>query len=139
MTIPRRTALMLIAAAPLALAGCAKAALVQDIESRPYGGEAYTPLALSDYERAIVRAGAERGWQFRRLGTGHLEGRILVRGKHLAVVDVNFTREVFSIRYRDSENLEYDPATGAIHGNYNKWVTTLSEDIQAEVRRLRAA
>ena len=96
-------------------------------------------LSRADYKNAIIRAGTERGWTFQDAGPGHLVGNLAVRGKHFATVDVFYDTESFTINYRDSQNLDYDPATGAIHSNYNSWVTNLQQDIQAEVARLETS
>ncbi|MEM6942338.1 MAG: hypothetical protein AAF416_04525 [Pseudomonadota bacterium] len=135
-----KPAFLAMAVVALALAGCRQPTPVLTIESLPYQAEAGASAqqpTLSEYERAIIRAGSNRGWTFSRLETGHLEGRILVRGKHTAVVDVFFDDETFSILYKDSSNLEYNEAAATIHPNYNSWVRNLEQDIQAEVQRLR--
>lgn len=130
----------LAVAAVLALAGCRSAPL-----HNPTGvafaepAVAGTPrLTLEDYENAIIRAGANRGWSFEEEAPGHLIGNVAVRGKHFATVDVLFDTEQFSIEHRDSRNLNYNPATGQIHPNYNSWVGNLQQDIQAEIVRMEA-
>lgn len=126
----------------LALAGCRATVPVRNIDNVNYGMTSFTPsepLTLEDYERAIVRAGSERGWVFEPVGPGHLVGTNNVRGKHTAVVDVTFDSETFSIDYKDSTNLKWDSKKGTIHPNYNSWVELLKADIQAEIQKLRAS
>ncbi len=123
----------------LGLAGCRTTALL-DIKGAPYGAStSYKALSLGDYERAIIRAGAERGWVFNRIRPGHLEASITVRGKHYALVDVYYDTVEFSLIHKASRNLNYDPVQGVIHPNYNNWIRNLEEDIRAEVQRMRAA
>jgi hypothetical protein len=100
---------------------------------------ATTSLSRADYKNAIIRAGTQRGWTFQDAGPGHLIGNLAVRGKHFATVDVLYDTESFTINYRDSRNLEYDPATRQIHPNYNSWVQNLQQEIQAEVTRMETS
>jgi hypothetical protein len=130
---------MLVVAA-VAVAGC-RAETVYNPTDVAYAPAATQTRALSrnDYKNAIIRAGTQRGWTFQDAGPGHLVGNIAVRGKHFATVDVFYDTEEFTINYKDSRNLEYDPATGKIHSNYNSWVTNLQQEIQAEVTRLETS
>lgn len=135
--------LFFVALAALTLAGCRQPAPILTIDSLPYHSVTSASVGrqptLDQYEGAIIRAGAKRGWTFSRMGRGHLEGRLLVRGKHTAVVNVYFNSETFSIIYKDSSNLEYNEAERTIHPNYNSWVRNLEQDIQVEVQLLRVA
>ena len=138
---PFRTMLIVAAAAILVLGGC-RSSPVQNIQNAQFGSPTYASssnLTLDDYERAIIRAGAQRGWTFERVEPGHLIGTVVVRGRHTAVVDVTFTTESYSITYNSSRNLNHDSATGEIHSNYNSWVENLRGDIQREVQTLRAS
>lgn len=125
----------------MAVAGC-RTAQVANVQSQTYGssGLGYADrLTLEDYEKAIVKAGSKRGWLFSRVAPGHLVGTVEVRGKHKAVVDVMFDTKTFSILYKDSSHLNYDPATKKIHPNYNSWVKLLEQDIRAEIQALKAS
>ncbi len=116
------------------LAACTTAAL-QNVNSAKYGVSATdSQRTLSQYETAIIRAGADRGWVFQRIAPGHLEGTIDVRDRHRATVDIYFDTEEFSIIYKDSDNLNYDAAGNTIHRNYNNWVNNLEQDIVREVQ-----
>lgn len=88
---------------------------------------------LADIQKAILRAGATRGWVMQAEAPGQMVGTLRVRS-HVAVVDIRYSRERCSIRYRSSENLNYDD--GDIHPNYNSWVRNLEADIQREVTLL---
>lgn len=121
--------------AAVVVAGC-NTAPVMEVRNAPYGltaASASTRLSLGATERAIIKAGANRGWIMQRIAPGHLEGQLLVRG-HVAIVDILFNRDEFTISYKDSSNLKYDPGARTIHRRYNGWVQTLSEDIQREVQ-----
>ncbi|MFV0475487.1 MAG: hypothetical protein ACK5MQ_14955 [Pikeienuella sp.] len=119
----------------VALAGCRPGQPVYNVNSAAYGATANARKpSLGQVESAIIRAGAKRGWSFTRIAPGQMEGTTVVRGKHRATVNLAYSREDFSITYKDSQNLEYDPATGKIHPNYNSWVSLLEQDIRAEIQ-----
>lgn len=134
----RRILMVLVAA--MAIAGC-RAETVYNPTDIAYAPAATKTRALSstDYKNAIIRAGTQRGWTFQDAGPGHLIGNLAVRGKHFATVDVFYDTESFTINYRDSRNLDYNPASRQIHPNYNSWVTNLQQDIQTEVTRLETS
>ena len=135
-----RSMSMVLLLAAVAVAGC-RAEPVYNATDIAYAPAATVTQSLTstDYKNAIIRAGAERGWTFQDAGPGHLVGNLAVRGKHFATVDVFYDTESFTINYKDSRNLEYDPATRQIHPNYNSWVQNLQQDIQAEVTRLETS
>lgn len=123
----------------LAVAGCRQAPL-GNVPQTPYGSAASARvLTLDDYRNAIIRAGARRDWTFTDLGPGQLEGTVLVRGKHRATVTIDYTTTGYAITYKDSQNLNYDAATGQIHPNYNAWIGNLRGEITAEIATLRAS
>ncbi len=135
-----RSIAVLLLVAAVAVAGC-RAETVYNPTDVAYAPAATTTRALSrtDYKNAIIRAGTKRGWTFQDAGPGHLVGTLGVRGKHFATVDVLYDTNSFTINYRDSQNLNYDPATRQIHPNYNAWVTNLQQDIQVEVTRMETS
>ena len=138
----RRIIPVLAVAAIIALAGCRAVPMhnPSDIAfAEPAAVESTPRLTLEDYKNAIIRAGAKRGWSFEEQAPGHLIGDVAVRGKHFATVDVLFNTEEFSIKYRDSRNLNYDARRAEIHPNYNSWVTNLQKDIQAEIIQMKAS
>ena len=125
----------------MAVAGC-RSAQIASVQSQPYGSSGLNysdALTLEDYEKAIIRAGSKRGWIFSRVGPGHLVGTVDVRGKHSAAVDVVFDTETFSILYKDSQNLDYNPTKNQIHPSYNSWVKFLEQDIKSEIQALKAS
>jgi len=83
-----------------------------------------------DVRQAIVRAGTGLGWQMKAEGPGRMTGRLALR-THVAVVDITYDSKSYSIRYKDSANLDYNGST--IHRNYNSWVQNLDRAIQAQL------
>lgn len=47
---------------------------------------------------------------------------------HRADITIAYDADSYSIRYRDSQNMDYN--NGKIHRNYNRWVANLNYDIQ---------
>jgi hypothetical protein len=84
---------------------------------------------------AIKRAGASLGWHMKDVAPGHIEARLPVRS-HVAVADIFYNAKDFSIRYKDSTNLNYDKADNTIHSNYNGWVQNLQNAIITQTSTL---
>lgn len=127
--------------ATLALAGCRAAVPINNVVNTSYGSTAYADagkLTLTDYEKAIVRAGTYRNWEMKPIGPGQLEAKNVIRNKHTVHLDIVFNTETFSIKHKGSTNLEWNATAQTIHPSYNTWVRLLEADIKAEIQRLRA-
>jgi len=81
-------------------------------------------------KKAIIRAGASLGWAVKDVGPGHLTATLFLR-KHMAKVDIFYSATKYSIKYKDSQHLNYDGTN--IHKNYNSWVTNLNNKIQVQL------
>jgi hypothetical protein len=121
----------LLACLLIALPGCRKLAPVQNFSSP-------MPLVQKENDKniasAIIRAGAMTGWEIVPVRPGLMTGTLAVRGKHTAVVDIAYDKQEYKITYRSSSGLKYD--NGRIHPQYNKWVTTLDNNIRREIAGL---
>jgi hypothetical protein len=91
------------------------------------------PATTADVEQAIMRAGAGLGWVMTPARPGLVTGRLALR-THVAVVDITYDAKSFSIKYKDSVNLDYDG--GNIHKNYNGWIENLEREIRANLLRM---
>lgn len=135
MRIIKAVAIFAIAAFSPAL----MAAHLQDQVDLPVGvkfdGSAFQ---AEEVQEAIVTACHGRGWTPRLESPGMIVATILVRGRHFAEVEIPFTAQAFSIRYRSSRELDYNPEKRTIHRNYNKWVVLLSRDITTTLGTLGA-
>lgn len=58
-----------------------------------------------------------------------MRATLKLRG-HIAVMDIPYDEQRFSIRYVDSTNLNYDGTN--IHPNFNFWVRNLELDIERQ-------
>lgn len=120
---------ILFAAAVLGLAGCGTTQPIYNVEKSPITGPAGKNLSMTEVQQAIMRAGTQLGWQMQAEGPGRISGRLALR-THLAVVDIEHDTKAYSIKYRDSTNL--DARDGMIHRNYNGWIQNLEKAIRVQ-------
>lgn len=88
---------------------------------------------VEDVRKAVIAGCVVRGWTPMMESDDTLSATINVRGKHYAKISIAYSAQSYSIRYVDSDNLDYNERRQRIHRNYNKWVTLLSETIQKEL------
>lgn len=90
-------------------------------------------LAFTDdqMKRAIVTALNDRQWVVQSVRPGMIKAAITVRGRHHAEVDIPFSPTEFQVIYRSSWGLDYKD--GKIHGNYNRWVNRLRDNVLKEL------
>ena len=122
----------MLVVAVVALAGCTQAPIrnVPDAAVVTGTGKAATP---QEVRAAIVRAGSNLGWAMTPTDPGLVNGRPALRG-HVAVVEVRYTAQNYSIACKESSNLDYKD--GQIHKNYNRWIENLNRDIRANLLSL---
>ena len=89
--------------------------------------------SMDDIRTAIVRAGAGLGWQMTPDRPGHITGRLALR-THVAVVDIDYSLKSYSIKYKESTNLDQDG--DKIHRNYNGWIQNLDKAIKTQLSLL---
>jgi hypothetical protein len=123
---------ILAVTAILFCAGCARTQPVFDVIQAPVAANKANPSA-DDVRQAIVRAGSGLGWQMSPDRPGHVTGRLLMRS-HVAVVDIDYAPKTYSIKYRESTNLNFE--AGTIHRNYNVWIQDLDRAIKAQLQLL---
>ena len=113
----------------IALAGCSTAPImtVTDAVATSASGK---PLSKEEVRSAILRAGSALGWQIKDESPNLLIGTIQLR-KHLAVIEIPYSSNNYSIKYRSSTNL--DESGGKIHKNYNGWIQNLTRGINAQL------
>lgn len=124
--------ILAVAVVVLAVASC-RSATVYNVENASLNLN--KPVPTNQVQAAIKRAGASLGWSMRDVAPGHIEARLPVRS-HVAVADILYNSKDFSIKYKDSTNLDYDPKDNTIHSNYNGWVQNLEKAIRAQTSTL---
>ena len=122
---------IVLAAATLALAGCAGTQPINNVVNAPFTLPPGKTLTMTQIQRAIVVAGTQLGWQMTPTAPGKVTGRLALR-THVADVDVEHDTKSYSIKYRDSQNL--NAKDGMIHKNYNGWIENLDKAIRTQVQ-----
>ena len=108
--------------------GCKKNVPIQDVTNgsiSAYGKK--TPNQVRD---AILRGGAKIGWQMQEEKPGLIVATWAAR-EHSLIVEIPYTPESYTIRYRSSVNM--DEKDGTIHRNYPRWIDRLNRNINAEL------
>ena len=105
---------------------------IMNVDSAPISTSKPKPT-MDEIRQAIVRAGSGLGWEMKPDRPGHLTGRLALR-THVAVVDVDYTQTTYSIKYRESTNLDH--SDGKIHRNYNGWIQNLDRAIKVQLQNL---
>ena len=124
--------ILAVAVVVLAVASC-RSATVYNVEHASLNTN--KPTTAAQVQAAIKRAGAGLGWSMRDVAPGHIEARLPVRS-HIAVADILYNSKDFSIKYKDSTNLDYDAKDNTIHSNYNGWIQNLQKAITAQTSTL---
>ena len=119
----------------IALTGCRAGGQVYEVKDAPIQTASGKPLSLAQIEKAMIDAGIKQTWIMTPVKPGEIVGEYNVQS-HQIHVTIPYTTKNYSILYKDSSNLRYDPAKRTIHVNYQKWIERLDNEIKA---RLSAA
>ena len=122
---------ILLAAGALVLVGCSHTQPIHNVQNAPFVLPSGKSLTMSDASKAITQAGKSLGWQMEAAAPGLLSGRLALRS-HVAVIDVEHDTKSYSIKYRDSTNLE--EKDGTIHKAYNEWIENLDKAIRNQAQ-----
>jgi hypothetical protein len=124
---------ILVATAALFFAGCRGGQPIHNVDKAPVITASGKPASMAQVSTAIVRAGTRLGWQMKPTGKGRVNGTLVVRD-HTANIEVDHDTKTYTIRYKDSVNL--NAKDGTIHPNYNSWIQNLDRNIRAELAQL---
>ena len=116
-------------AAVVAIAGCT-AAPIMNVTNAPITSSTGKQMSKAEVRGAILRAGAALGWQMKDENPDLLVGTLLLRS-HTAVIEIPYSQNNYSIKYRSSTNL--NERNGTIHKNYNGWIQNLTRGINAQM------
>jgi len=129
----KRTLILLVFVS-IWLAGCAMNPPVLDSpRTVNVSGEA----SMEEIEDAILNAMRNRGWAVHERSRGEIIADLNIRA-HFARVGISYDTDLIAIDYIDSNNLEYEVVDGEprIHGNFNSWLSNLSNDIEINLSYL---
>ncbi len=87
-------------------------------------------MSVELVERTILEACARRKFHAVVVEPGMISARWEHRGRFFEVT-IPFNESTYSIRYQDSERMDYNPARHRIDDAYNDYVAGLSEHIEA--------
>lgn len=98
--------------------------------------------SIQQVEQAIIMAGNGKKWTMKKVvqgkATGKIEATLLVRNKHVVIVEIVYSPNKYSIHYKTSNNMNAAFCNGKtwLHPNYNVWVSQLNNEIQAKIDQL---
>ena len=120
----------------LLLTGCPRTAILY--QQPPVSFQA---LPAHDVEAAIFEGCSRRGWVPTKVQDGVIDATLHVR-THVAVVQIDYNRDSFVVKYVRSDNLNYQrrsDGSEVIHPNFNSWVKNLTHDISVALAQRRAS
>jgi hypothetical protein len=126
---------MTVCLALLAMIGCRAGGQVYEVKDAPVQTASGKPLTLEQVQKAIIDAGIKQTWIMTPIKPGQMLGEYNVQSHQIHVL-IPYTTKNYSILYKDSSNLRYDPEKRTIHVNYAKWIERLDNEIKM---RLSAA
>lgn len=86
--------------------------------------------SLEQVRKAILIAGAQRGWSMTPVQDGVIDAKLAKRD-FSTHIKINYSSTQYSIQYVDSTNL--NAKNGMIHNNYNRWIANLDKDIKIQL------
>lgn len=119
----------------LAMIGCRAGGQVYEVKDAQVQTASGKPLTLEQVQKAIIDAGIKQTWIMTPIKPGQMLGEYNVQSHQIHVL-IPYTTKNYSILYKDSSNLRYDPEKRTIHVNYAKWIERLDNEIKM---RLSAA
>lgn len=126
---------MTVCLALLAMIGCRAGGQVYEVKDAPVQTASGKSLTLEQVQKAIIDAGIKQTWIMTPIKPGQMLGEYNVQSHQIHVL-IPYTTKNYSILYKDSSNLRYDPEKRTIHVNYAKWIERLDNEIRM---RLSAA
>ena len=114
-----------------AVVGCRAGGQVYEVKDAPV--ESAKPLTLDQVQKAIIDAGIKQTWIMTPIKPGEMLGEYNVQSHQIHVM-IPYTTKTYSILYKDSSNLRYDPVKRTIHVNYAKWIERLDNEIKTRLK-----
>jgi hypothetical protein len=128
---PMRVGTVLACLLLTAVVGCRAGGQVYEVKDAPV--ESAKPLTLDQIQKAIIDAGIKQTWIMTPIKPGEMLGEYNVQSHQIHVL-IPYTTKNYSILYKDSSNLRYDPVKRTIHVNYAKWIERLDNEIKARLK-----
>jgi len=90
-----------------------------------------TPLSAQDnntVKLAILAGSRDKGWVPKVVSDTEITAMLNNRN-HSVTVSIVFSKTGYTIKYKDSVNMDYDAKNNQIHRKYNQWVANLNKAI----------
>ncbi len=125
----------LVPAAVLLLASTPALARLQPVYN-PEPIQVPSGKSLVQVRKAIRKAIFDKGWEAKEISPNHIVATYTKSGRgkeYTAVVNIEYDTRTVRITYKDSRDLDYNPAKDKIHPTYNRWVQFLERNIRADL------
>lgn len=117
----------------LTLGGCTRN--LYNVKDAPVPSFKNRSLSLAEVKKAIM---VSKGTSYVHYRMYDIEPGLirceLTYKKHTALVDIPYTKDSYSILYKSSQNLKYEPVSednaAMIHRHYNTWIRDLDKSIK---------
>jgi hypothetical protein len=116
----------------MVMIGCRAGGQVYEVKDAPVQTATGKALTPEQVQKAIMDAGIKQTWIMTVVKPGEILGEFNVQS-HQIHVTIPYTSTHYSILYKDSSNLRYDPEKRTIHVNYQKWIERLDNEIKARL------
>src|SRR5262245_35897203 len=117
----------------VAMMGCRAGGQVYEVKDAPIQTASGKEPTLDQVQKAIIDAGIKQTWIMTPVKLGEMLGEYNVQSHQIHVL-IPYTTKHYSILYKDSSNLRYDPVKRTIHVNYQKWIERLDNEIKTRLR-----
>ncbi|MDR1657001.1 MAG: hypothetical protein LBT47_05525 [Deltaproteobacteria bacterium] len=114
------------------ITGCFRQSAIVNLHDLPAVGSSGRNLSAASVKQAIIAGARTRGWVARELSPGVITATLAVRA-HTAEVEIPYNSTSYSIVYKNSNNLKYQPSTQTIHSQYNTWIVYLHQAIESQL------
>ena len=130
----RNMILFVCLACTLLIAACVPVPL-QNYDNVPALGFQNQSLDMKQLERAIYIGAYNQGWSTVTVAPGHIVATHVETPREV-VVDIVFNPQTYSIHYKSSLDMNFDPATGKIDPRYNRWTADLRDAIDTTLQTM---
>jgi len=112
--------------------GCRAPGQVYEVKDAPIQTASGKELTLEQVQKAIIDAGIKQTWIMTPIKPGEMLGEFNIQSHQIHVL-IPYTTKKYSILYKDSSNLRYDPVNRTIHANYAIWIDRLDKEIRSRL------
>jgi hypothetical protein len=120
---------------------------VVDLIDQPAATASGKKLTAEDVKQLIAKTAADKKWAVTSVKEGLLTASLTWnQNKHTIVINISYSADLYSLTYKDSVNMKYNKndvrvfennyGKPEIHPYYNRYVRSLNQAIQAELRRM---